>query len=312
MSKNVLITGGAGFFGSKLSEKLLENGYNVTVYDILYFGDDGIKPFLNNSNYQFIKGCVMDYVKLESIVAKNDIIINLAAYVGEPICKINKEESYRVNSDAAIFLAKICDDQNKQFLFLSTCSNYGKNDLIVDETSELNPLGIYSSSKIKAENFIIANVKSYLILRCSTLFGVSHRMRVDLTINQFIYEIYKDGEISLYGEQAWRPYVHIEDACNMIILSLEKNLTGVYNLGDESLNYTKREIIDELLSFKNFKVNKVDWDDPRDYKVNFSKIKSKLDYKIKFDLKSGINELSDYFNSENFKDKKSITNDNRN
>lgn len=307
-NKNVLITGGAGFFGSKLTEKFLEKGYNVTVYDNLSFSDDGVKPFLSNDKYQFINGCVTDLSLLESVATKNDIIINLAAYVGEPICKANKDTVYKINTDSAIFLSKFCNDNNKQFLFLSTCSNYGKNDSIVDETSELNPLGLYSDSKIKAENYIIENVKSYLILRCATLFGVSHRMRVDLTINQFLYEINKDGFVSVYGEEAWRPYLHVEDACNMIIISLEKNLTGVYNLGDETLNYTKRQIVDELLNYKEFVVEQVDWDDPRDYQVDFNKLRSQIDYKIKFDLKSGIEELSNYLITDDFKNKQSIKN----
>jgi nucleoside-diphosphate-sugar epimerase len=307
-NKNVLITGGAGFFGSKLTEKFLDKGYSVTVYDSLLFGDDGIKPFLLNENYKFVNGCVTDFNLLESVASNNDIIVNLAAYVGEPICKANKDTVYKINTDAAIFLSKFCNDNSKQFLFLSTCSNYGKNDLMVDETSELNPLGLYSDSKIKAENYIIENVKSYLILRCATLFGVSHRMRVDLTINQFLYEINKDGFVSVYGEEAWRPYLHVEDACNMIIMSLEQNLNGVYNLGDKSLNYTKKQIVDELLKYKQFKVEQVDWDDPRDYKVDFSKLRNIIDYEIKFDLKSGIDELNSYLLTDDFKNKISIKN----
>lgn len=307
-SKNVLITGGAGFFGSKLTEKFLEKGYKVTVYDNLLFGDDGVKPFTDNENYTFIKGCVTDFNLLESVAINNDIIVNLAAYVGEPICKANKDTVYKVNTDSTVFLSKFCNDNNKQFLFLSTCSNYGKNDVMVDENSELNPLGLYSDSKIKAENYIIENVKSYLILRCATLFGVSHRMRVDLTINQFLYEIEKDGFVSVYGEEAWRPYLHVEDACNMIIMALDSNLNGVYNLGDKSLNYTKRQIVDELLKYSNFKVEPVDWDDPRDYKVNFSKLRDIINYNIKYDLKSGIDQLNDFLNSDDFKSKQSIKN----
>lgn len=307
-NKKILITGGAGFFGSKLAQKFLENGNKVTVYDNLIFGDDGIKPFLNNDNYTFINGDVMDYIKLEPVVLQNDIIINLAAYVGEPICKANKDSVYKINTDTTIYLAGLCNQYNKQFLFLSTCSNYGKNDSMVNEDSKLNPLGLYSDSKIKAENYIIENVKSYLILRCSTLFGVSHRMRVDLTINQFLYEINTNGFVSVYGEDAWRPYIHVEDACNIILITLESELNGVYNIGDESLNYTKRQIVDELLKFKKFKVEQVDWDDPRDYKVDFSKLHSKIDYKIKFDLQTGIKELSDHLDTEEFKNKKSIKN----
>ena len=307
--KSVLMTGGAGFFGSKLVEKFLDRGYSVTVYDSLMFGDDGVKPFLSNENYTFVKGCVTDHKNLADVVAKNEIVVNLAAYVGEPVCKKNKDTVYTVNTEAAKFLSGLCESSGKKFVFLSTCSNYGKNDVMVDENSELNPLGLYSDSKIKAEKFILENSKGQLILRCATLFGVSHRMRVDLTINQFIYEINKDGFVSVYGEEAWRPYLHVDDACNMILLSIENDLSGVYNLGDKTLNYTKRQIVDELAKHKEFKLEQVDWDDPRDYKVEFSKLRETIDYEIKFSLESGIQQLEEFIHGEDFKNKTSIKND---
>ena len=207
--KKILITGGAGFFGSKMTEKFLENDYLVTVYDNLQFGDDGIKPFMSNPNYKLVIGDVKDTEKMFSEALKNDIVVHLAAYVGEVICKENINYVYEVNSNSAVNMAKFCDENNIQFLFLSTCSNYGKSKEVVNEESELNPSGLYSTSKIQAENKILEKYKSSLILRCATLFGVSHRMRVDLTINQLIYEILRDGIITVYGEEAWRPYLHV-------------------------------------------------------------------------------------------------------
>jgi nucleoside-diphosphate-sugar epimerase len=207
-------------------------------------------------------------------------------------------------------LSKFCDKNSKQFIFLSTCSNYGKtiNNTIVNELSELNPSGLYSSTKIKAENEIINNTNSSLILRCATLFGVSHRMRVDLTINQLMYEIFRDGEVTVYGENAWRPYVHVDDACNMILLALEKKLTGIYNIGDNSLNYTKKQIINELSNNIKFSVKPIEWDDPRDYKVDFSKLHSKIDYKIKYNLSEGVKELASHMSTDEFKIKQNIKN----
>lgn len=307
--KKILITGGAGFFGSKLVERLLKE-HKVTVYDSLIFTEDGLKPFLKNSNYTFIKNDVTNLEFLKSIAKDFDIIIHAAAYVGEPICKANSDKVNLVNTLAAIELAKICDENNKQFLFLSTCSNYGvKPDELVNEESNISPSGYYSESKIAAETEI-AKYPSSLIFRCATLFGVSHRMRVDLTINQFIYEIMQDGEIMLYGEHAWRPYVHVEDAANMIAIALEKKLTGIYNLGDNSLNYTKRQIINELYKNKmDFIVKPVEWNDPRDYQVDFAKIHKHIDYKIKYDLETGIKELTNFYKSEEFKRKTCIRND---
>lgn len=308
MSKKILITGGVGFFGSKLSEILISNGHIITVYDNLYFGKDGYIPFKDNDKYTFVEGDVTNYDKIESIILENDAVIHLAALVGEPICKQHKDHIYEINTEPAKFISDICNKNNKKLIFLSTCSNYGKTNLVVNENSELNPLGFYSDSKIKAEEYILENNKSALLLRCSTLFGVSHRMRVDLTINQFVYEILTNGSVSVYGESAWRPYLHVEDASNIISLCIDKDLKGVYNIGDESLNYTKKQIVDILLNRFSFEIEYVNWDDPRDYKVDFSKLKSIINYKIKFSLESGIDELSKYLKTDEFINKTSIKN----
>lgn len=306
--KKILITGGAGFFGSKMSEKFLENGYLVTVYDNLQFGDDGVKPFMSNTNYKLVIGDVQDTEKMFSEALKNDIVIHLAAYVGEVICKENINYVYNVNSNSAVNMAKFCDENNIQFLFLSTCSNYGKSKEVVNEESELNPSGLYSTSKIQAENEILEKYKSSLILRCATLFGVSHRMRVDLTINQLIYEMLRDGVITVYGEEAWRPYLHVEDAVNMIILIIEKKLSGVYNLGTDELNYTKKQIIDEIQKSYDFSIKPIVWDDPRDYKVDFSKINREIEYNIKYKLDDGVKELLKHMTTDEFKIKQNIKN----
>lgn len=291
----VLVTGGAGFFGSKLVEKLLDANHIVTVYDNLYFGDDGIKPFLNHSNYIFVKGDITDYQAIENTIFKNDIIVHMAAFVGEPLCKKHKETVYDVNTDATKFIADVCKKINKKLIFLSTCSNYGKNENVVYEESELNPLGLYSDSKIKAEKYIIENLNNFLILRCSTLFGVSYRMRFDLTINQFLYEIFNYAKISVFGEFAWRPFIHVDDASTVILNILETELIGVFNLGSNELNFTKKQIVDTLYnSGLRFQTEYVSFDDPRDYKVNFDKLLKIIDFKPKFNLPDGINQIIQY------------------
>jgi nucleoside-diphosphate-sugar epimerase len=306
-SKNVLITGGAGFFGSKLTEILLNLGYNVTVYDKLMFGNLGCEKFLNNENYKLVISDITNYEDMENEIIKNDIVFHMAALVGENICKSNKDSVYKINTDATKFIVDTCNKYDKKIVFFSTCSNYGKTSEIVSEQSELNPLGLYSDSKIESENYIIKNSNNYLIARCSTLFGVSHRMRYDLTINQFIYEIFKGGKISVYGESAWRPYIHVDDACNIIIQLLDKNITGVYNIGHKSLNYTKKQIIDILkLKLPDFEIEYVSWDDPRDYQVNFNKLYSSIDYEIRYDINKSIIELTDYLSKIN------LTSDNKN
>jgi nucleoside-diphosphate-sugar epimerase len=295
----ILVTGGAGFFGSKLVEILIQRGYSVTVYDILHFGNNGCKNLEGNPLYNFVKGDVRDYEKLKPIVIDNDVVIHMAAYVGEPVCKQNVDSVYHVNTESTKFICDLCNENDIQFIFLSTCSNYGKNNNLVNELSPLNALGLYSDSKIKAENHIIEKSSNSLILRCSTLFGVSNRMRYDLTINQFLYEIRTKNLISVFGEDAWRPYIHIEDACEVIIKSMEKKLIGVYNVGDESFNFTKKQIIEILKNFGlKFEVEHVKWDDPRDYKVDFSKLHSKIDFKIKYNINDGILQILNHINKE--------------
>lgn len=306
--KKIFITGGAGFFGSKMTEKFLEKGHQVTVYDNLQFGDDGTKPFIANPNYTLIVGDVKNSENMFSHTLGHDIVIHLAAYVGEVICKENINFVDEVNTDSAVNMSKFCEENNIQFLFLSTCSNYGKTKEMVNEKSELNPSGLYSTSKITAENIILENNPSSLVLRCATLFGVSHRMRVDLTINQLIYEMLRDGIITVYGEEAWRPYLHVEDAVNMIMLALEEKLTGVYNLGTDELNYTKKQIIEEIQKSNEFIIKPIIWDDPRDYKVDFSKINKEINYNIKYKLNDGVKELLDHMTTDEFKIKQNIKN----
>ena len=118
----------------------------------------------------------------------------------------------------------------------------------------------------------------------------------------------RDGIITVYGEEAWRPYLHVEDAVNMIILILEKKLSGVYNLGTDELNYTKRQIIEEIQKSYEFLIKPIVWDDPRDYKVNFSKINEKIDYTIKYKLNDGVNELLNHMTTNDFKIKQNIKN----
>lgn len=293
---NVLITGGAGFFGSKLTEFFLNKGFNVTVFDKLMFGKSSVDLFLKKENFKLIVDDIQNTEKLEKIIEDNEIIFHMAALVGENICKSNKDIVYQINTESTKKIVDLCNKHNKKLVFFSTCSNYGKTNEIVNEDSVLNPLGLYSDSKIKSEQYIINNSKNYLIARCSTLLGVSHRMRYDLTLNQFMYEIFSKGKISVYGETAWRPYIHVEDACTIVGQLVENYETGIYNIGNKTLNFTKKQLIDILKTkLPPFEIEYVYWDDPRDYQVDFSKLDKTLNVNLKFDINHSIKELVNYF-----------------
>jgi nucleoside-diphosphate-sugar epimerase len=286
----ILITGGAGYLGSKLTETLLNQGHDVIVYDNLFFGSTGVVPFLDNSKYKFIKNTINNLELIETAVKGADYVIHLAAIVGEPSCKQYESSVYSVNTGATEWISECTYNYDIPLLFLSTCSNYGKINKVVTEDSPLEPLGLYADSKIKAEKVVLGN--DHLVLRMSTLFGVSYRVRYDITINEFVYQYYRDKTLKIYGENTWRPYLHVQDACNMIIQCMEKDLRGVYNTGFNDLNYQKKEIVNTIVDYLGEgKLEYVKFDDPRDYKVNFDKIEKELNYQYKFSLKDGIREL---------------------
>jgi nucleoside-diphosphate-sugar epimerase len=286
----ILITGGAGYLGSKLTETLLSQEHNVIVYDNLFFGSVGIIPFLDNPKYKLIKNTINNLELIEAVVKDVDYVIHLAAIVGEPSCKQYESSVYGVNSGATSWISKCAYNYDIPLLFLSTCSNYGKTDEVVTEDSLLEPLGLYADSKIQAEEIVLDNKQ--LVLRMSTLFGVSYRVRYDITINEFVYQYYRDKLLKVYGEDTWRPYLHVQDACNMIIKCMEKDLRGVYNVGFNNLNYQKKEIVNTIVEYLgDGKIEYVDFDDPRDYQVNFDKIQNELNCQYKFSLEDGIREL---------------------
>ena len=286
----ILITGGAGYLGSKLTETLLSQGHDVIVYDNLFFGSVGVIPFLDNPKYKLIKNTINNLELIEAVVKDVDYVIHLAAIVGEPSCKQYESSVYGVNSGATSWISKCAYNYDIPLLFLSTCSNYGKTDKVVREDSPLEPLGLYADSKIQAEKVVLEN--DHLVLRMSTLFGVSYRVRYDITINEFVYQYYRDKLLKVYGEDTWRPYLHVQDACNMIIQCMEKDLRGVYNVGFNDLNYQKKEIVNTIVDYLGEgKLEYVKFDDPRDYRVNFDKIQKELNHQYKFSLKDGIREL---------------------
>ena len=296
----ILITGGAGYLGSKLTETLLSQGHNVIVYDNLFFGSSGVIPFLDNPKYKLIKDTITNFELIESVVRGADYVIHLAAIVGEPSCKQYESSAYAINTGATNWISECAYKYDVPLLFLSTCSNYGKTDKVVTENSSLEPLGLYADSKIQAEEIILDNKQ--LVLRMSTLFGVSYRVRYDITINEFVYQYYKDKLLKVYGEDTWRPYLHVQDACNMIIQCMEKDLHGVYNTGFNDLNYQKKEIVNTIVDYLGEgKLEYVKFDDPRDYRVNFDKIQKELSYQYQFSLEDGIRELYEEIQKGSYK-----------
>ena len=306
--KNILVTGGAGYVGSGLLRELLLKGYNVTCVDNLLFGGESLLDIQHNKNFTFYKCNINDSKKLDEIFLKNnfDGVIHLAAIVGDPACKLYSDLAIKTNLDSSKWLLERSKNAKvSKFIFASTCSNYGKMDdpeTYVDENSELAPVSLYAELKVKFEKYMLSEMKksdgfSPTSLRFSTVYGLSPRMRFDLTVNEFTKDLVLGKELIIFGENFWRPYCHVKDFSNAFITVLnspnKKVAYNVFNVGDTKENYTKQMIVNEIKKIlPNSKIKYVvKNDDPRDYRVNCDKIKNELGFKISMTVPDGIMEV---------------------
>jgi nucleoside-diphosphate-sugar epimerase len=308
-SKTVIITGGAGYVGSILTRRLLQNQYKVICIDNLQFGGSSLIDIWDHPNFIFKKVDISDFPAVQQIIRDNPNcygIIHLAAIVGDPACKLNHELARKINLDSSLhLLEQAINGKVKRFVFASTCSNYGKmkdSQGYVDENSPLAPVSLYAELKVEVENFILNKIPkidefSPTCLRFATVYGVSPRMRFDLTVNEFTKEIALDRELVVFGEQFWRPYCYVGDFSRAILTVLsqskEKVAYNVFNVGDTEQNYTKKMIVDELLKLvPDGKIKYVKKEeDPRDYRVKFEKIRNELGFKISKTVPEGIDDI---------------------
>ncbi|MEP6615537.1 MAG: NAD(P)-dependent oxidoreductase [Ginsengibacter sp.] len=301
----VLVTGGAGYIGSVLVRQLLTKGYSVRVLDSLKFGGEPLYDVMPHPDFEFMKGDVRNQNDVEAALIGIDVIVHLAAIVGDPACKKYSTEATETNFTSSVNLFEYAEAHGiKKFIFASTCSNYGKMpdpSLLVTETSELNPVSLYAELKVKFEKYLLEERKNSAMcctaLRFSTVYGYSPRIRFDLTVNEFTRNAAINGEQEIWGPQFWRPYCHVDDLARSVVVVIEspdeKVRANVFNVGSTEENYNKGMIIEEVCKVvPEVKVNYVESaEDPRDYRVNFDKIRDELGYTITKKVPEGIKEI---------------------
>ena len=299
--KKILITGGAGYIGSKLATKLLDLNFIVTVVDVLKFSSKSLNHLFNNENFSLIKGDVRNKKLMKNLIKKNEFIIPLAALVGAPLCEKNKKEAISVNFESIKYLMKIINKKNK-IIYLTTNSGYGvgEKNKYCDEESPLKPISLYGRTKVEAEKNIM-KTENTIAFRLATVFGYSYRMRTDLLVNNFVFKAMRDKKLTIYEPNFRRNFIHIDDVVNGILYSI-KNFnrlrSNVYNLGLSSANITKHMLaqrIKKKLKFVKIKIIKNKRDpDQRDYYVSNRKIEKK-GYKATISIEKGIDELINVF-----------------
>ena len=302
--KKVLVTGGAGYIGCVMVRQLLDKGYSVRVIDSLKWGGESLFDLITNNNFELQKGDIRNIEDVRKALININYVIHLAAIVGDPACSKFSNEAKETNWDASVRLFEESEKSGiERFIFASTCSNYGKmkdSDGYVDEDSELNPVSLYAELKVKFENYLLNEKRNSSIcstaLRFSTVYGFSPRIRFDLTVNEFTRNMVLENFQEIWGEQFWRPYAHVDDLCRASILVLEskksKVNSQVFGVGDTDQNYQKGMIIREINKLIDGDIKYVAKDeDPRDYKVDFSKIKNELGFSISKTVPDGIKEI---------------------
>jgi len=304
MKKSILVTGAAGYIGSVLTRQLLEKNYKVFGLDLLNFGGESLLGIYNHPHFKFIKGDIRKISEWEYLLDEIEAVIHLAAIVGDPACARNPKICKETNWIGSKNLFDLCNRKKniKKFIFASTCSNYGmQGSDFLNETSSLNPVSLYAVLKVKFENYLLkSKTRQDFIttaLRFATVYGLSPRIRFDLTVNEFMKEVSIGNKLKIYGEEFWRPYCHVDDlarAC-ISVLNAPANLVDkeVFGVGSTIENYQKKMIAEEIIKIiPDAKIEFVhQTDDPRNYRVDFSKISKVLDFKITKTVPDGLREI---------------------
>jgi nucleoside-diphosphate-sugar epimerase len=310
----VLVTGGAGYVGATVSEMLRDVGHPVRVLDSFLHDQHDVATTLKRHTVEVVAGDIRDAATRQRALEDVSAVVHLAAIVGDPACAHDPRGSHDVNIEATQALVHDARSVGvHRFVFASTCSNYGRMadpSVPIDEDGALTPVSLYAEQKVAIEKALLNRAIAPLnatCLRFATVYGVAPRMRFDLTVNQFTRDLWAQRELEVFGEQFWRPYVHVSDAARAVTLVLEmpvEELAGeVFNVGRPGENYRKLDLVREIhRHVQGGSVRYVRRDeDPRDYKVSFEKIR-RLGFKPRMSVPAGIAEVAGALSTGMFDD----------
>ena len=300
----VLLIGGLGYVGSALTDPLLESrDYKVTAMDTLRFGVDPayLHRTLTHYRFRFVKEDVSDMRFTWDLIMNHDVVVYLASLTMADTAR-NPEEGLLVNRYMAEVVGYCCAKLDKKMIFMSTCSNYGRSDRPVDETSELLPVSMYAQTKVDAERYLARNVAGTTILRCATAYGVGPgRTRWDVILNDFVQRSLLSGVLDLFQPDAHMPICHVADIARAIdlVISSPARESRTYNVGGNSQNYTKRELAEIVSRGTGAKIETVSREDSRDYAVDFSRIQKELGFEPRHTPEAALPRLVHQWKREN-------------
>jgi nucleoside-diphosphate-sugar epimerase len=310
--RRVLVIGGAGYIGSALLPKLLDNGYKVRLLDMLLYGTEPIKAFAGHPNLELVQADFRQVDKIVEATRDVDTVVHLGAIVGDPACALDETLTVEVNVMATRMVAEVAKGMGvRHFVFASTCSVYGKSDVELDERSALHPVSLYARSKIASERVLAGMANDHFIttvLRFSTIYGLSGRTRFDLVVNLLTAKAISDGKITVIDGDQWRPFLHVDDAALSIAKVLEAApavvANEVFNVGSDSQNYTIEqvgEMVNEAVPTAAL-IKSKSGADPRNYRVSFKKISRCLGFEPRWTLEKGIEQVISAFKAGSIAD----------
>lgn len=291
----ILIVGGAGYVGGAITDLLADGRHQVRVYDALLYEEDYRKPV------DFVFGDVRDRDTLLPLLRWADVVVWLAALVGDGACALNPDLAIEINQHAVAWLIK---QFNGRIVYMSTCSVYGAQDQELDETAPTHPLSVYAATKLEAERSL--EEKNALIFRLGTLFGVGDlfsRVRLDLALNTLVVKAATMGRITVYGGDQFRPLLHVRDVARAVVENLETAYAGILNLHRQNVR-----IIDLAYQIRNYfpdleierEARPVQ--DTRNYRVNSDKARRVLGFRTEFSINDGIEEIKALVETGRLKD----------
>ena len=304
----IFLIGGAGYVGSALVPKLLDEGYEVTVFDLFIYGKEVLDqhPKLN-----IVEGDIRDIKLLSRCIKNHDAIIHLACISNDPSFELNPELGKTINLDCFRPLVEAAVNNNiSRFIYASSSSVYGiKKEKNVDESLKLEPLTDYSKFKVECEKILseyTSDKFETIIIRPATVCGYARRQRLDVVVNILTNLAYHKRKITVYGGDQLRPNIHIKDMVNVYLKMLvaDKNVVNgeVFNAGYD--NFTINEIANSVKEIigDDVVLEKVETDDNRSYHVSSKKMRDILNFEAKFTIQDAIKDLKEAF------DKKKLTN----
>jgi nucleoside-diphosphate-sugar epimerase len=287
----------------------------VLVFDLLLHGQRPVADDLEARGGEVVQGDILDGAARRRALEGATALVHLAAIVGDPACARDPERSQAVNVDATRELMGEARDAGvRHMIFASTCSNYGRMtdpNVPIDEDGELAPVSLYAEQKVAVERMLLSGEAAPMAATClrfATVYGVAARMRFDLTVNEFTRDLWSDRDLEVFGEQFWRPYVHVRDAARAVRMVLDagpERMDGrVFNVGHSDENYRKLDLVEIIgRQIPRGRVSYVHRDeDPRDYKVSFERVRQELQFEPRRRVPDGVREVAEALDAGAFDD----------